>query len=175
MTEGASFSEQLVDAARRNNLDLANQVIEKFSAEPEKLAEIINSAHDAIGDSPLHLASKYGSFEVLDLLLDQQGVEIDNGNKLDGSTPLHLAVEYCEKEPEHGLFIVQTLLEAGCDALTKNRSGLTPRDLVGSSKEFDSLRDELESSEFAAKFAAQPIEQQGEEVEDESSDDEEIA
>jgi len=112
--EGASFKEQILDASRRNNTELLAEILE--NASPEKIPDIINHSTDALGNTPLHLTAKYGSYEVMDTLLDQEGTEVDPKNVIDGDTPLHLAVRYSEHEPEHGHFIAETLVEAGADA-----------------------------------------------------------
>lgn len=112
--EGASFKEQILDASRRNNTELLAEIL--ANASPENIPDIINHSKDALGNTPLHLAAKYGSFEVMDTILDQEGTEVDPVNVIDGDTPLHLAVRYSETEPEHGHFIAETLVEAGADA-----------------------------------------------------------
>jgi hypothetical protein len=57
--------------------------------------------------------------EVLDLLLDQEGVEIDELNRMEKDTPLHKAVRFAsELAPEDwdaGKQVVEILLDAGCD------------------------------------------------------------
>ncbi len=49
--------------------------------------------------------------ECLDILLDQEGVEVDPINRLEKETPLHLAVRYSRLEPEHGAFIGKLYFE----------------------------------------------------------------
>lgn len=53
--------------------------------------------------------------EVLDHLLDQEGLEVDPINRMEKETPLHKAVQYANKEKEHGLEIVEMLIDAGAD------------------------------------------------------------
>lgn len=57
--------------------------------------------------------------EVLDLLLDQEGVEIDELDRMEADTPLHKAVRYTNeldrKDWKVGQEIVDILLDAGCD------------------------------------------------------------
>lgn len=54
--------------------------------------------------------------EALDLLLDQEGLEVDPLNRMEGATPLHTAVNYATlKDAEHGLHIVELLIDAGSD------------------------------------------------------------
>ncbi|CCH44346.1 hypothetical protein BN7_3909 [Wickerhamomyces ciferrii] len=144
--EGASFKEQILDVARRNNTELFDEIL--ANAAGEQISDIINHSKDALGNTPLHLAAKYGSFEVLDTILDQEGTEVDPVNVIDGDTPLHLAVRYSETEPEHGAFIAETLIEAGADARIKNKGGFTPVQLIHN--ENPQLRELLQSAEYAA-------------------------
>ena len=37
----------------------------------------LNTTTDALGSSALHIAAKHGAYDVLDIILDQEGVEID--------------------------------------------------------------------------------------------------
>ena len=53
------------------------------------------------------------------MLLEFEGCDVDYINRLEGATPLHLAVKI--KEPELRAFIVDSLLDAGADM----RSGFT--------------------------------------------------
>lgn len=141
--EGASYKEQVLEAARRNNTDLLGEIIKESG---DQITSIINDSRDALGNTPLHLAAKYGSYEVMDEILDCEGVEVDPTNTLDGDTPLHMAVRYSESEPEHGTFIAETLIEAGADARIKNNAGQKPIDLVHDN---DSLIDILQGAEMA--------------------------
>jgi hypothetical protein len=57
--------------------------------------------------------------EVLDLLLDQEGLEVDPLDRLEGDTPLHKAVrfvnELSKNDWEAGLSVVELLTDAGAD------------------------------------------------------------
>ncbi|SCU88006.1 LANO_0D00782g1_1 [Lachancea nothofagi CBS 11611] len=151
MTEGASLQEQLLDAARRNNIDLLETIFEELGSDETKIAELINSSCDPMGNSSIHLCCQYGSWEVLDRILDQEGgIEIDSRNKIDGDTPLHAAVRYALTEPEHGIFIAQNLVEVGADPRLLNKAGQKPLDLVHG-PELDSLIDLLQGAELAAE------------------------
>lgn len=55
--EGASLGEQIIEAARRNNTDLLEEVF----AESKDIANVINTATDPVGNSALHLAAFNGS------------------------------------------------------------------------------------------------------------------
>lgn len=60
-----------------------------------------------------------GTDDVLDILLDQEGLEIDHLDRLEGDTPLHKAVRYVndllKAEWQGAQPIVDILLDAGCD------------------------------------------------------------
>ena len=57
--------------------------------------------------------------EVLDSLLDQEGLEVDPVDRLEGDTPLHKAVRYVnglsKEEWEAGAWVLELLLDAGAD------------------------------------------------------------
>lgn len=85
----------------------------------DELANFLNTATDALGCGALHIGAQYGAYEVLDMLLDQEGVEIDGVEKREGDTCLHKAVRYVNSltkdEWEEGQAIVDILIDAGCD------------------------------------------------------------
>lgn len=60
-----------------------------------------------------------GTDDVLDILLDQEGLEIDHLDRLEGDTPLHKAVRYVNDlagtDWQGAQVIVDILLDAGCD------------------------------------------------------------
>jgi ankyrin repeat protein len=99
------------------------------------LAEFLNTATDALGASALHIAAQYGSYEILDMLLDQEGLEIDGQEKRDGDTALHKAVRFVngldrQEWDDVGTPVVEILLDAGCDARSRNKAKLKAVDLV---------------------------------------------
>ena len=57
--------------------------------------------------------------EVLDHLLDQEGLEVDPLDRMDGDTPLHKAVRFVNKldreEWPSGTALVELLIDAGAD------------------------------------------------------------
>ena len=115
---GATPRELLIEACRRNNTSLMNEILhtKPLAKNPDAIAKFLNTTTDALGAGALHIAAQYGSYEVLDIILDQEGVEIDGQEKRDGDTCLHKAVRYCnEQGSEHGEPVVEILLDAGCD------------------------------------------------------------
>ncbi|CCF60086.1 hypothetical protein KAFR_0J00180 [Kazachstania africana CBS 2517] len=174
-TEGASFGEQLLDASRRNNVDLLETVFSDLANDHKKIADLINSSKDPFGNTALHLSCKYGSWEVLDKILDLEGdIEIDPKNNIDGETPLHCAVKYSQTEPEHGTFIASNLIQVGADPRLKNNNNQRPIDLIHS-EELDDLIDLLQGAELAADHANEAInESEAELIEDEDDDREDV-
>ena len=79
--------------------------------------------------------------EVLDHLLDQEGLEVDPIDRLEGDTPLHKAVRFANGQTKeylaHGTAMVELLLDAGADPRSVLlghwfRGGmLTQRDYLG--------------------------------------------
>ena len=57
--------------------------------------------------------------EVLDMLLDQEGLEVDPIDRMESDTPLHKAVRFInglsKAEWENGASIAELLLDAGAD------------------------------------------------------------
>lgn len=97
--EGASPIQVLLGAARSNNLDLLKECLSTRSS-----PDLINAV-DSVGNTALHNAARYGCLECLDYLLDQDGLDLDVANRMDGDTPLHLAIRYSKEEAEAALEI----------------------------------------------------------------------
>ena len=99
-----------------------------------EVAKLLNGARDGIGNGVLHLAATAGAYEVLDLLLDQEGLEIDELDRMERDTALHKAVRCCNEldaaDWAHGQEIVEILLDAGCDPRLRNKAKLRPVDLA---------------------------------------------
>ncbi|KAK5173897.1 uncharacterized protein LTR77_002578 [Saxophila tyrrhenica] len=134
---GATPRELLIEASRRNNTSLLSDLL-KTMPSPSTISTFLNTTTDALGASALHIAASYGSYDVLDLILDQEGVEIDGPEKRDGDTPLHKAVRYVnglrDEEVAEGKAVVEILLDAGCDPRIRNKAKLRPVDLVDRGK-----------------------------------------
>lgn len=165
--DGATLEEQLLDAARRNNVDLLEHVYDRLEEDAAKIADLINTARDPLGNTALHLCCRNGSWDVLDSLLDQEGgIEIDPQNVADGDTPLHAAVRYALDEPEHGTFIVRNLVDVGADARIRNNHRQKPLDLIHGGDEVETLIDLLQGAELAADNDGSEEEEVEDDVED---------
>jgi uncharacterized protein len=104
---------------------------------------------------------------VLDVLLDQPGVETDPLDRLERDTPLHAAVRFVNRLPSadwaSGHAIVEILVDAGCDPRLRNKAKLRPFDLVDPRN--TELRGILQRAEFQMLAGADIID------EDEADDD----
>lgn len=136
--DGATPKEILIESCRRNNTSLLNEVLSSspLSSDASKIADFLNNTTDSLGSSALHIAAQYGSYDILDQLLDQEGVEIDHTEPREGDTCLHRAVRYVnglksswEQEGE-GKALVEILVDAGCDPRVRNKARLRAVDLL---------------------------------------------
>ncbi|RXK41852.1 hypothetical protein M231_00851 [Tremella mesenterica] len=120
--QGASPYEQLLAAAKTDNEELFLSALNKVD----------NVNHvDGLGNTALHYAIMKASTGVLELLLDHEKCDVDLKNRLQGETPLHIAVRNkWEDQPGLRLYLVVSLLEAGASTTTKNRHGERPIDLL---------------------------------------------
>ena len=104
--------------------------------------------------------------EVIDILLDQEGVEIDEVDRMEQDTPLHKAVRYTNSlntsDWPAGHAIVEILLDAGCDPRIRNKAKLKPIELADPRNA--ELRSMLQKGEFAMQAG-------GDVVEDDDDDD----
>ncbi|USP78462.1 hypothetical protein yc1106_05736 [Curvularia clavata] len=166
--QGASPRELVLEACRRNNTELLEETLGELNAAATKsgkkpadyVADILNNARDGLGNGCLHIAATYGSFEVIDMLLDQEGLEIDEIDRMEQDTPLHKAVRYVnslEKDVwPHGQSIVAMLLDAGCDPRIRNKAKLKPVELVDPRN--TELRSLLQKGEFAMQAGGDIVE-----------------
>ncbi|KAL9016897.1 MAG: hypothetical protein Q9185_005752 [Variospora sp. 1 TL-2023] len=150
--EGATPRELVLEACRRNNTSLLSEVLASL-ATPEKIADLLNNAKDGVGNHCLHLAASYGSYEVLDTLLDQENLEVDPLDRLERDTPLHKAVRFINSLPapqwEEGAAhaVAELLIDAGADPRIRNKAKLKPVDLVDPRNA--ELRDVLRKAEYS--------------------------
>ncbi|KAM3075913.1 hypothetical protein ACMFMG_006572 [Clarireedia jacksonii] len=131
--EGASPRERLIDAARYDNTELLQEIIDEC-ADAEAAAALLNSAKTVMGNYIYHEAASRGNAEVIDMLLDQEGFECDPICARDGNSPLHSAVDWVNRQGpsnwEAGLALIQMMVEAGTDPRIRNKALLTPAELA---------------------------------------------
>lgn len=191
--EGASIQELLIEACRRNNTDLFNEILE--GKEDDEIATLLNDTTTVLGNHLYHEAASQGNYEIIDLLLDQPNFECDPINRTEGDTPLHVAIRWINSEPpaqrEFGNSLVEMMLEAGSSTRVKNKGGLTPLQLVDPRNR--ELRELIQKQEYAnlnagdfvnvdqikpsakAAAAAAPVAEDDDDAEFSGSDDEERA
>lgn len=147
--EGASPAQVLLGAARTNNLDLLKEcLLSSHTSSTSTSSTPLINATDSVGNTALHLAARHGSLECLDHLLDQDAIDLDARNRMEGDTALHLAVRLASRGDEGAaLEIVEFLIDAGADTQVKNRRGDTPLDLVPEDQQ--SLKDALLKADLA--------------------------
>ncbi|KAK3191140.1 hypothetical protein K4F52_002726 [Lecanicillium sp. MT-2017a] len=151
--EGASAKERLIEACRRNNIELFNEVVDgKSEAE---ISALLNKTTTVMGNHLYHEAASHGNYEIIDLLLDQPDFECDPVNRLEGDTPLHSAIRWLNAEPEaqrdFGRALVEMMLEAGSNPRLRNKGGLTAYQLVDPRNA--ALRDLIQKHEYAVQNA----------------------
>lgn len=115
-----THNRQLLEAARTDNVKLLSEVFED--------GEYDINFQDGIGNTALHYAASHGSPDVLEELLEHEGCDVDYTNRLEGATPLHLAVKI--EEPELRAYITDCLLDAGADISIKDKGDRVPLDYV---------------------------------------------
>lgn len=99
----------LIDAAKNDDLDRVEECLKKG-------ADV--DCFDKCGATPLHCASFYRCYKVIELLLEK-GANIDARCK-NGETPVHWACRYDRPE------VLQCLLDGGASANVVNKKGHTP-------------------------------------------------
>ncbi|KAI1449004.1 hypothetical protein F5Y02DRAFT_246479 [Annulohypoxylon stygium] len=148
--EGASVKEQLIEACRRNNVDLLQEIISNCKNDDE-ISDLLNNTTTVMGNHLYHEAALQGNYEVIDLLLDQPNFECDPLSRSEGDTPLHSAIRWINSEPpaqrDFGNALVTMMLEAGSSTRARNKAKLTPIQLVDPRNV--GLRDLIQKHEYA--------------------------
>jgi len=118
--EAAQNQRRLIAAVRDDNEEMLQEVFEQGNFD-------INF-QDGLGNTALHYAAMYGSTDVLEHILSHEDCDVDPINRLEGATPLHLAVVMVHKHLREP--VVSSLLDAGADTSIKNKRGDTAIDLI---------------------------------------------
>ncbi|KAL7795870.1 hypothetical protein V8C37DRAFT_373698 [Trichoderma ceciliae] len=151
--EGASIEEQLIEACRRDNVELLTELLEDKS-DPE-ISKLLNETTTVMGNHLYHEAASRGNYDIIDHLLDQPDFECDPINRLEGDTPLHSAIRWLNAEPPaqrpFGHHLIDMMLEAGSNPRIKNKGGLTALQLVDPRNR--ELRELIQKHEYAVQNA----------------------
>ncbi|KAF7925942.1 hypothetical protein EAE99_005977 [Botrytis elliptica] len=130
--EETPIETQLRHAISTNSVGTLNVALERFST-PEDSAEYLNThAFDRDGNVAYHLAARKGKAQIVNELLDVEGLECDPINR-NGETPLHCAIRWVNDTRDNwtaGVELVEMMLEAGSDNRIRNKQGKTAADLV---------------------------------------------
>ncbi|WEW55254.1 hypothetical protein PRK78_000683 [Emydomyces testavorans] len=164
--DGASPRELVVEACRRDQPHLLDELKDKFAEKTkEEIAALFNEVTDSMGNHALHICAMYGSYDAMDWLFDIEGFECDPQNRIEKDTPLHLAVRYAnEKDIKLGLAMVKMMLDAGCDPRVRNKSGKKPIDFT--IPQYKEVKLALQKAEYALQEGVEH------EPENEDSDEE---
>ncbi|KAJ9625425.1 hypothetical protein H2204_010398 [Knufia peltigerae] len=116
--EGASHKEQVLEACRRDNVELFHEVLNDMKDKSkEQTADFFNTVTDTMDD-------------VMDELLNIEFLECDPITRRDKETPIHCAVRYAnEREVELGEAMAKMLIEAGGDPRVKDGHGRKPAEI----------------------------------------------
>jgi len=145
--QGASPKEQILEACRRDNVELFEEVLDGLKGQrKEEIANFFNQTTDTMGNHLLHVCANYGACkprrprtiprlticadDVMNELLDIEFLECDPLTRRDKETPIHCAVRYAnEREVELGEAMAKMLIEAGADPRVKDRHGRKPSEI----------------------------------------------
>ncbi|KAF8600850.1 ankyrin [Ceratobasidium sp. AG-I] len=119
--EGASNNERMLAAAKQDNDELILEIFEKEGS-------FNINFRDGLGNTALHYAAANASLDVLEHILEQDECDVDLQNRIEGHTPLHLAVRIPDKDERQA--VVESLLDAGADPRVKDKHGQRPIDSV---------------------------------------------
>ncbi len=86
---------------------------------------------DALGDTPLHAAAKFGTVAIVRELL-ARGADV-NATEDTGTTPLHDALWMPSLAEDRTVDVARALVAAGADPEAKNHQGQSPRDRAAES------------------------------------------
>ncbi|KDE06568.1 hypothetical protein MVLG_03065 [Microbotryum lychnidis-dioicae p1A1 Lamole] len=117
----ATPNERILYAGKQDAVDLLQTVLEGEE-------EYDVNYQDGLGNTALHYAASTPSPEVLEILLETEGTDVDLQNRLDKATPLHLAAQLEYPAARQG--VMEMLLDAGADPKIKDKHGSLPADYL---------------------------------------------
>ncbi|WVQ87928.1 hypothetical protein IAS59_001659 [Cryptococcus gattii] len=151
-SQGASANERLLAAAKTDNEGMLEDALKELSD--------VNQP-DGLGNTALHYAVIHASTNVLEPILCHDTCDVDLKNRLQGDTPLHIAVRNRWDQYEGlRLWLVRSLLEAGADTSIRNRHNERPIDILpradpnaDPSSDNEKIRSALRQAEAEASLA----------------------
>ncbi|KAI8138970.1 ankyrin [Fennellomyces sp. T-0311] len=140
MTKEGAVNNQLMLATCRNDQeDELGKLLEEGTCDPNFV--------DGAGNTAAHYAAKAGSIGCLELLVNEDDIDLDVKNRLEGDTPLHKAVQFQNDHAETAYIMVELLIAGGADPRIVNRNKLTPSALVNpNNKELKKLLEDAVAS-----------------------------
>ena len=105
----------LHQAARFNNVELMKYLIKRGL----NLKEV-----NKTGQTPLHVASFYGSMDVVEYLIEDEKVDVNEINQMDKNLPIHYAVM------EQKYRVIKYLIDKDAKMFKENKNGLNAVDLA---------------------------------------------
>ncbi|KAI9298168.1 ankyrin [Neoconidiobolus thromboides FSU 785] len=163
MSEGATANERFISACRTDSLDLLSEVLNESTLD-------VNCT-DAMGNPGIHICIQQSSTEVLEKLLTLDNFDVDQVDRMNKNTALHVACLDLE-DIKYTEYIVDSLLKAGADPNITNKEGMIPKELLPNYKEDAApIKKLLLEASTARKFAAE-VEAQEEDSDDEGASSE---
>jgi len=133
----------------------------------EQIAHFFNTITDTMGNFLLHVCASYGSYDVMDELLNVEMLECDPLTLREKETPIHCAVKYAnERDVELGGAMAKMLIDAGGDPRVRDRHGRKPAEIcTGRTTELRSMlaKEEYILNEGLDKNAHEPEDDAGSE------------
>lgn len=120
--QGASKNEILLSYCRNDQEEELEQLLEEGGCDV--------NATDGVGYTAAHYAVKCGSIGCLEVLVNDDDVNLDIQDKLEGNTVLHLAVKYASEDYEMSKAMVELLILGGANINIADRHNMTPVMLV---------------------------------------------
>jgi len=118
---GGDVVKEIFTAIQNNNLPV-EEIREFFTKRPEVTVELCDPTN---GNRPLHIAAKAGHLNIIKLLIDELGADVNAQNR-DGNTPLHFAIGYNNFD-----CAIQLKISKASDDITNNKGHKACRGIKG--------------------------------------------